>query len=187
MLPVHAQVISFFNFGSFRDIIRWLEFHGKVTEYGRFAQDAVTSSDALAALEYVGADCGDVVHVIVRVGPARYGQAEQLEGRIAVFARVGIAVGQEGSDFDAAHATLDVYLDAEGLGHVLFLGNLGQKSLGVHEDRMAAERPQDGNAVLHELRSEPRDLSYPGLEVVELGRLAETHRQCAQIPPAMPP
>ena len=124
-------------------------------------------------------DSGGVVHMVVRVGPSRQGEPHELEMGKAVLPRIGVAVGQDGADLDAAQAALDKGLDAEGLGDEFLAGEEGQEAAGVDEDGVAAigAAAPGRRSPRASLRSAPPERS--GLEVVELGRLAQAHREGA--------
>ncbi len=81
--------------------------------------NAVAVSDLLATVVYILQRSGDYVHVVVGVGAARYGQTQQLQLRIAVLARLGVAVGQYRTDLDAADACFEVELYGKRLGDEL--------------------------------------------------------------------
>ncbi len=94
--------------------------------------------DLLAALVDVAACGGDHADVVVRVDAARDGQAQQLQFRVAVLVRLGVAVGEDRADLHTADARFEVELDAQRLGDELLLGQVGQDLLRIDEDRVAA-------------------------------------------------
>ena len=98
---------------------------------GRFEGDAIALRDLVAALVDVAAGGGDHPDMVVGVDPAGDSQSQQLQPRVAVLVRIGVAVGQNRADLHAADARFEVELAAQRLGDELLFGQGGQDLLGV--------------------------------------------------------
>ena len=70
----------------------FVQLHSEVPQDRRLERDAVAGGDFGAAFVDVAAGGGDHADVVVRIDPARDGQTQQFEPRIAVFVRVGICL-----------------------------------------------------------------------------------------------
>ena len=115
--------------------------------------------------------------MVVGVRAAGDGQAQQLELRVTVLARLRVAVGQDGADLHAADAGLEVQLHAERLGDELLLRHMREDTFGVDEDSVTADGALVGDAVLVETVGQVLHLSDACLEIVELRALVEAHSQ----------
>ena len=140
-----------------------------------FERDAVSVGDLLATLVDVAACCGDHTDVVVGVDPSRDGQAKQLEGRVAVLVRFGVAVCEDRADLDSADTRLEVELHGQRLGDELLLGQVREHLLGIDEDGVAAGRTLVRNAVFVEQIAQQLDLTDAGVELFELRILVQTH------------
>ena len=76
-----------------------VEFNCEMTHDGCFLNDLQSVLDVVSPFVNIGKGGSNVIHVIVGIHSARNGQAQEFEGRVAVFAGFGVTIGQQGANF----------------------------------------------------------------------------------------
>jgi len=77
-----------------------------------FVSYTVTRCKMLAFFIQIDNVCCYVSHMVVGISAPRYGQPYHFQIGITIFARIRVAVGQNGTNLNSPHATL--YIDFDG-------------------------------------------------------------------------
>ena len=115
------------------------------------------------------------------INPARKGEAHKFELGIIVITRFLAASSRDDAAFHRPDAGLEIEFGCERLGREFELPEVGQESLGVDEDRMAADGLDNGDAQRLQPLADVIDLPDPGAHVIVLDGLLDAARHGLQV------
>jgi hypothetical protein len=82
----------------------------------------------------------------LRIDSARNGEANELQARVVLRARLGVAPGGDHPAFHGAHTRIDIDVGGQCLGQVLLLRDARVEAPGLQEDRVTADQLNKWNA-----------------------------------------
>ena len=157
------------------------ELAGEVAHELGFPSDFETAFDGFATVVHILEGGGDDIHVVVGVDTTGDAEAHEVVATKAVFTGHGVAVGQDVANFASTDTGFKVELAGKGLGGELFLGNLGEDSVGIDKDGVTTGGTLVGDAVFVEFGGEVLDLLDAGFDHVELNVLFQTNGEGVHI------
>lgn len=100
------------------------------------------------------------VHMGLRIDAAWDGQPRELEGRMAIFACLGIPPSADDASFHTPHTRVQVQLCGQRLRRELLLRDVGTKRLSTEKDAVTANRAHDGDAPIDQQLAQVEHLAH---------------------------